>query len=59
MSKFIRGLNSNIKGEKVRNLQKTRECLGEEAYQMCKEHNISSVWTKHKTESKEFYLPDV
>ncbi|WP_303752900.1 DUF6037 family protein [Bacillus velezensis] len=51
--------DNNIKGEKVRNLQKTKECLGEEAYQMCKEHNISSVWTKHKTESKEFHLPDV
>nr|WP_309248295.1 DUF6037 family protein [Bacillus nakamurai] len=51
--------DNNIRGKKVRNLQKTRECLGEEAYQICKAYNISSAWTKHKTESKEFYLPDV
>lgn len=54
-------LDNNIRGNKVspENLHKTRDCLGEEAYQMCKAYNISSVWTKHRTESKEFYLHDV
>ncbi|MCY7919952.1 DUF6037 family protein [Bacillus vallismortis] len=54
-------LDNNIRGNNVspKNLYKTRDCLGEEAYQMCKKYNISSVWTKYRTESKKFYLPEV
>lgn len=48
-----RGNNS-----KKKNLEKTRLILGHDAYQMCKDRNISSRWTDIKENAVKFYLPD-
>ncbi len=45
-------------GRTVRNLEKTKELLGDEAYQYCKEHNISSCWSAQRAERKSYYPPN-
>ena len=47
-------------GKKVRekNLEKTKEILGTDAYLMCKKNNISSKWTEDEEGATEYFLPD-
>lgn len=42
---------------KPKNLEKTKEVLGNEAYEMCSRKNISSCWTADKSSAIEFFLP--
>lgn len=41
----------------ARNFEKTREWLGEETYEFCKLHNISSCWTDKIEKRKNYYSP--
>lgn len=47
-------------GKKVRekNLEKTKEILGTDAYLMCKKNNISSKWTDDEDGATEYFLLD-
>lgn len=42
----------------VRNLEKTKKLLGDEAYRFCKEHNISSCWGKNPSDRINYYPPN-
>lgn len=44
-------------GRQVRNLEKTRELLGYDAYIFCRDHNISSCWSANPSERVDYYLP--
>ena len=44
-------------GKHVRNLEKTKELLGVEAYNYCKKHNISSCWSDKKEDKKSYFPP--
>nr|WP_283092957.1 DUF6037 family protein [Planococcus sp. MSAK28401] len=46
--------DNDLRGEKVQesNLEKTRALLDEEAYKMCKKHNMSSQWSDKSTDEK-------
>lgn len=41
----------------AQNFEKTREFLGEEAYQFCKRNNISSRWSDEPKERRDYYTP--
>ena len=56
---YFYGWNDNTKsGDKVRdkNLKKTKEYLGADAYEWCKKKNISSRWTDREEYAKEAIL---
>ncbi len=46
-------------GKHARNLEKTKELLGDEAYAICCKYNISSCWSDHKEDYKGWSLPDI
>lgn len=41
----------------ARNFEKTRKWLGDEAYQFCIKHNISSCWTDNINKRKDYFSP--
>ena len=43
----------------ARNFQKTKEWLGDEAYEFCKKHDISSCWTDRIEKRKDYYTPQI
>lgn len=43
----------------ARNFNKTKALLGDEAYEFCKAHNISSCWTDCAERRKEYYTPQI
>jgi len=45
-------------GFKARNLDKTKELLGDNAYKYCKKYNISSCWSSNKEEQREYFPPN-
>ena len=57
---FLGWRNNDIRGERVRetNLRKTRDLLGQKAYERCKSKNISSCWTDDPHRAKKFWLPE-
>ena len=56
---YFKGWRSHeTDGRHVQNLEKTRQWLGDEAYEYCKKYNISSCWSEHPSERKQYYAPD-
>ena len=56
---YFKGWKSHeTDGRHVQNLEKTRQWLGDEAYEYCKKYNISSCWSEHPSERKQYYAPD-
>ena len=56
---YFKGWRSHeTDGRHVQNLEKTRRWLGDEAYEYCKKYNISSCWSEHPNERKQYYAPD-
>ena len=56
---YFKGWRSHeTDGRHVQNLEKTRQWLGDEAYEYCKKYNISSCWSEHSSERKQYYAPD-
>ena len=57
---FLGWRNNGIRGERVReaNLKKTRDLLGQKAYERCKSKNISSCWTDDPNRARKFWLPE-
>ena len=56
---YFKGWRSHeTDGRHVKNLEKTRAWLGEEAYEYCKKYNISSCWSEKPGECKLYYPPD-
>ena len=41
----------------ARNFEKTKKWLGDEAYEFCKIHDISSCWTDKLEKRKDYYTP--
>lgn len=57
--KYFKGWLTHVTdGRNARNLQKTKELLGDEAYKYCKEHNISSKWSDKLTDKQPYYPPN-
>jgi len=56
---FIGWRDNNIRNESVRprNLEKTRTLIGEDAYNRCKDNNISSCWAGDPSRAIEVVLP--
>ena len=56
---YFKGWRSHeTDGRHVQNLEKTKQWLGDEAYEYCKKYNISSCWSEHPSERKQYYAPD-
>ncbi len=56
---YFKGWLTHIRdGRNVRNLEKTKALLGDEAYEYCKEHNISSCWSDKREDKKTYYPPN-
>ena len=56
---YFKGWQSHeTDGKHVKNLEKTRQWLGNDAYEYCKKYNISSCWSDHPSERKPYYSPD-
>ena len=56
---YFKGWRTHVSdGRKVRNLDKTKEILGDKAYEYCKKHNISSCWSHKKEERRPYFPPD-
>ncbi len=49
----------NTDGRHARNLEKTRELLGDEAYRICRDNNISSCWSNHREDYTDWSLPHI
>ena len=41
----------------AKNFEKTREWLGDDAYEFCKKNNISSCWTDIEINRRDYYTP--
>lgn len=54
---FIGWKLHNTDGRTVRNLEKTRQLLGEETYEFCKANNISSCWSSNPKDKKLYFSP--
>lgn len=54
---FIGWKLHNTDGRTVRNLEKTRQLLGEETYEFCKINNISSCWSSNSKDKKLYFSP--
>ena len=54
---FVGWLHHDNDNRNARNLEKTRLILGEEAYEFCKDNNISSKWSKEPKDEKKYYDP--
>lgn len=56
---FWQWRDNNIRNQRVsqKNLEKTRLLLGQRAYQICKDRNISSVWTDDPSKASKIVLP--
>ncbi len=52
-------IRHNTDGKHARNLEKTKELLGEEAYLICRKYNISSCWSDQKEDYTRCSLPDI
>lgn len=56
---YFKGWRSHeTDGRHVQNLEKTRQWLGNDAYEYCKKYNISSCWSDRPSERKPYYAPD-
>lgn len=56
---YFKGWRSHeTDGRHVQNLEKTRQWLGNDAYEYCKKYNISSCWSDRLSERKQYYSPD-
>ena len=56
---YFKGWLTHIRdGRNVRNLEKTKALLGDEAYEYCKKHNISSCWSDKREDKKAYYPPN-
>lgn len=56
---YFKGWRSHeTDGRHAQNLEKTKQWLGDEAYEYCKKYNISSCWSEHPSERKQYYAPD-
>lgn len=56
---YFKGWRTHVTdGKHVRNLEKTRAILGDEAYEYCKKYNISSCWSDNSKEKISYYSPE-
>jgi hypothetical protein len=57
---FLGWRNNDLRGERVSetNLTKTKDLLGQKAYNRCNSKNISSCWTDDASKAKKVQLPE-
>jgi Family of unknown function (DUF6037) len=57
---FLGWRNNDLRGERVseNNLTKTKDLLGQKAYNRCNSKNISSCWTDDASKAKKVQLPE-